>query len=107
MLDFGRQRLPAGDSFRLGARPAALAAFDAPVFHHHHFTLRGNALRIVAPGTLQGTALQEDGCPDTRPVVERILLDVKNQAHAYFSPLNPQSVKILLASPCRRTYISR
>src|ERR1039458_8190875 len=87
MLDFGRQRPPAGDSFRLGARVTTLAALDAPIFHHHYFTLRGNALRIVAPGTLQGTALQEDGGPDTRPVVERILLDIKNQAHAHFSPL--------------------
>src|ERR1039457_4345501 len=38
MFHCGRQRPPVGDSFRLGARVATLAALDAPVFHHHHFT---------------------------------------------------------------------
>jgi hypothetical protein len=104
MLDFGRQRAPASDSFCLGARTAALAAFDAPVFHHHNFTLRGNAFRIVAPATLQGTALQKDGCSDTRPVVERILLDIKNQAHFLLSPLSSPKCQNLTSQP-RQTHL--
>src|ERR1035438_2980094 len=40
MLDFGRQCASTRNSFRLAARLATLAALDAPVFHHHYFTLR-------------------------------------------------------------------
>jgi translation elongation factor EF-1beta len=34
----------------------------------------------VAPETAQGTALEEDGRPDARPIVDRVALDVENLA---------------------------
>jgi hypothetical protein len=39
-----------------------------------------DAFGVVAPLTAQGTALQEDGRPDARPVVDRVALDVENPA---------------------------
>jgi hypothetical protein len=34
----------------------------------------------VAPEAAQGTALEEDGRPDARPVMDRVALDVENPA---------------------------
>ena len=41
---------------------------------------RGQAFRIVAPGAVQGTALEEDRGADAGPVVQRVALDVEDHA---------------------------
>jgi hypothetical protein len=56
----------------------------------HNLTIRGYALRVVAPGTGEGTAFQKDGDPDARAVIDGLVFNV-----AYVSGNNHNSVYIL------------
>ena len=58
----------------------AAAAADALVGEEDDLGLPGDALGVVAPRAAHGAALEEDGGPDARAVVDRELLDVEDLA---------------------------
>ena len=58
----------------------AAAAPDAPVGMTKKDGLRGHAFRVMAPPAGKGTSLQEDRRPYARAVVDRVLLEVENDA---------------------------
>lgn len=61
----------------LAAHLLAAAAADASSHAQTHFWQRFPAFRVVAPQAPQRTALEEDGCPNPRSVVNGVLLDVE------------------------------
>ena len=60
------------------ARLDASAASHTPTAAKTGFRILAPALGIVAPPALQGAALEKDGGPDARPVVDGVFLDVED-----------------------------
>jgi hypothetical protein len=71
--------------FTSRADSQTFATAHAPVLKEHRFPLRRNAFRIVTPGAIERTTLQEDGRSNTRPIVHRVSLDVEYQTTRHTS----------------------
>jgi hypothetical protein len=71
--------IPKGMQFS-GAKGGAGAAKDAFTGVIGNLRFRVLGFRVMAPDTIQKTALEEDGGPDPRPVVEGKTLNVKNNS---------------------------
>lgn len=70
----------------LGADFKTLAAADALVFIVHQYGMLGDGLRIMTPGAVHVAALEENGCTDSRTVVERESLYVGDTCGHRLSP---------------------
>jgi hypothetical protein len=71
--------IPEGVQFS-GTKGGAGAAKDAFIGVIGNLRFRVLGFRVMAPDTIQKTALEEDGSPDPRPVVEGKTLNVKNNS---------------------------
>ena len=81
----GGDAAAAEDAGAVGTLPAVRAgtAVDALLFLEEHFRLRGEPFGVVAPGTAEGTALEEDGRADAGPVVETELAHLEDNRRLF------------------------
>ena len=58
-----------------------ISAAYAEMFMIYRLRLKNIGLRIMAPSAAKRTAFQKNGCPYTRPVMNRKSLNIENRSH--------------------------